>query len=78
MQLKVYSPEKIIFDEAVKSVIFPGTSGGFQILDLHAPFISSLKSGSIVIQTDSEERIIEIQSGFVEVLKDGISALVED
>mgnify|MGYP001353174716 CR=1 FL=1 len=78
MQLKVYSPEKIIFDEAVKSVTFPGTLGGFQILDLHAPFISSLKSGNIVIQTESEERVIEVESGFVEVLKHGISALVEE
>ena len=42
MQLEILSPEKILFTGEVDSVIFPGSQGKFQILNNHAPIISSL------------------------------------
>ena len=78
MNLKVYSPEKILFDEAVSSVKFPGIDGTFQILKDHAPMISALKEGNIVIHEEKGNKEIPIKGGFVEVLYNELSALVEE
>ena len=79
MQVVVYSPEKVLYDEKANEVFFPGTNGGFQIQSSHAAFVSSLKNGEIRLVKESGERVnIPISSGFVEVLDDKVSALIEE
>ena len=79
MQVVVYSPEKVLYDEKAKEVFFPGTNGGFQIQSYHASFVSSLKNGEIRLVKESGECVnIPIISGFVEILDDKVSALVEE
>ncbi len=77
MQLEILSPEKILFTGEVDSVIFPGSQGKFQILNNHAPIISSLSQGNIDYKINSKTNQIEIKRGIVEVLKNKISALIE-
>lgn len=55
MLLEVITPESKIFTGEVSAVQFPGMGGSFQVLNNHAPIISSLKSGEINI--DLEEGI---------------------
>ena len=77
MQLKILSPEKTLFTGEVDSVIFPGSQGKFQILNNHAPIISSLLQGNIDYKINSKTNQVEIKRGIVEVLKNKISALIE-
>ena len=42
LQLKIVSPEKVVFQGEVESVLVPGTLGSFEILNDHAPINSSL------------------------------------
>tara|TARA_B100001750_G_scaffold202002_1_gene177048 strand:+ start:11719 stop:11955 length:237 start_codon:yes stop_codon:yes gene_type:complete len=77
MQLEILSPEKTLFTGEVDSVIFPGSQGKFQILNNHAPIISSLSQGNINYKINSKTNQIEIKRGIVEVLKNKISALIE-
>ena len=49
MHLEILSPENKIFEGEVNSVIFPGSNGKFQILNNHAPLISFLKEGEILL-----------------------------
>ena len=77
MQLKILSPEKTLFTGEVDSVIFPGSQGKFQILNNHAPIISSLSEGNIDYKINSKNNQVEIKRGIVEVLKNKISALIE-
>ena len=77
MQLEILSPEKTLFTGEVDSVIFPGSQGKFQILNNHAPIISSLSEGNIDYKINSKNNQVEIKRGIVEVLKNKISALIE-
>jgi F-type H+-transporting ATPase subunit epsilon len=77
MQLEILSPEKTLFTGEVDSVIFPGAQGKFQILNNHAPIISSLSQGNIDYKINSKTNQVEIKRGIVEVLKNKISALIE-
>lgn len=55
MNVSILSPEKEIFQGQIKSVKVPGTLGQFQVLKNHAPIVSSLQSGEIVIVTSNGE-----------------------
>lgn len=77
MKLTIVSPEKVIYEGAATSVTVPGTKGAFEILDNHAPIISSLNSGKVIVRTDGHEEIFEINSGFVEVARNQVSVCIE-
>ncbi len=77
MQLDILTPEKKIYSGEASSVSLPGTEGHFQVLNHHAPLISSLKAGVIKFKTSSGETRVTAQSGFVEVLKNKVTVLVE-
>lgn len=78
LKLKIVSPERVEFEGDVLSVIVPGTLGRFEILENHAPIISSLEKGVVERQTlDGERAQIDIIGGFVEVQKNKVSICVE-
>ncbi len=78
LKLKIVSPERVEFEGEVLSVIVPGTLGRFEILENHAPIISSLEKGVVERQTlDGERTQIDIIGGFVEVQKNKVSICVE-
>ena len=77
LQLRIVSPEKIEFDGVIESVIVPGTMGQFEILNDHAPIISTLQKGMVEYTTKEGKSSLEIQGGFVEVQKNVVSICVE-
>ncbi len=77
LQLKIVSPEKIEFDGAVENILVPGTMGQFEILNDHAPIISTLQKGTVEYTTSEGKNSLEIQGGFVEVQKNVVSLCVE-
>ena len=77
LQLRIVSPEKVEYDGAVKSVLVPGTAGQFEILNDHAPIISTLQKGVVVYATKEGKVSLNILGGFVEVQKNVVSLCVE-
>ena len=77
MQLDIITPEKKVYSGEASSVVFPGTDGVFQILNNHAAMIASLKEGNIKVEDQKEITHIHITGGFVEVLANEVSVLVE-
>jgi len=77
MNLVILSPEKEIFSGAVKSVKVPGSAGQFEMLENHAPIVSSLAKGEVrVIKANGEKITLEVEGGFVEILNNEVSLLV--
>lgn len=77
LKLKIISPEKIEFDGPVESVLVPGTKGSFEILNDHAPIISSLQPGVVEYTTTEGKTSLAITGGFVEVQKNMVNLCVE-
>ena len=77
LQLKIVSPEKIEYDGVVESVLVPGTMGQFEILNDHAPIISTLQKGVVEYATKEGKISLNILGGFVEVQKNQVSLCVE-
>jgi len=78
MILEIITPEKELFSGEVTSVQFPGTNGEFEILNNHAPIISTLSEGDIRIITSSNntERF-SINGGVIEMQNNKIIVLAE-
>jgi F-type H+-transporting ATPase subunit epsilon len=78
MILEILTPERKIFSGDVYGVQLPGISGSFEVLDRHAPMVSALKAGSLKVLTDKTAAVsYKVQGGFVEVLNNKTTVLVE-
>ncbi len=78
MNLQILTPEKRLFSEDVYGVQLPGVDGLFEVLDKHAPLVSALGKGTIkVLKSKSATRSFAISSGFVEILNNRATVLVE-
>lgn len=77
MHLEILTPEKTYFSGEVESVTLPGAMGSFQILNHHAPLISSLIKGKLSFQTEGDTKTVEIGDGFVEVSDNKITVCID-
>ncbi len=79
MNVTVLTPRQEVFHGEAQAVKVPGTTGIFEILKGHAPIVSSLQKGVISIKTIQGEIVkFEIQHGFIEVLNNNVSILVNE
>jgi F-type H+-transporting ATPase subunit epsilon len=81
MNLEILTPERKLFSGNVYGVQLPGISGLFEVLEKHAPLVSALKAGRLKVLKDKNNSnnvtFFDIQSGFVEVINNNVTVLVE-
>ena len=90
MNLEIVSPEKTIFTGDIRSAYLPGSEGFFQILDNHAPIVSTLKKGIIQLSGQFENDMsknltldglnkatLSIESGVAEMKNNKLIILVD-
>ncbi len=79
LQFDLVSPERQLLSETVEMVVVPGMEGDFGVLVDHAPFISTLRPGVLVVTREggAEERIF-VRGGFADVTPSGLTVLAED
>ena len=77
MILEIVTPKQTFFSGEVDSVTLPGETGSFQILNNHAPLISSLKKGMLAFSVGGKESEMEITDGFVEVNHNNVTVLID-
>lgn len=76
MKVIIVSPEKKLFEGEASGVKLPGSKGRFEVLDRHAPIISTLKEG--IVECIGEKSFeIKIVGGFVEVAHNKVSVCIE-
>jgi F-type H+-transporting ATPase subunit epsilon len=78
MKLEIITPDKKLYDGQVKSATFPGTEGSFGVLNHHAPFVSTLKAGTIyLIEENNEKKDFVIKGGVAEIKQNTVIVLVD-
>lgn len=77
MILEILTPDKKIFQGEVTSVTVPGKQGSFEILNNHAPIISTLDDGKVTVRVTKAEQHFNILGGVVEVINNKIIVLAE-
>ncbi|HEY2864504.1 MAG TPA: F0F1 ATP synthase subunit epsilon [Casimicrobiaceae bacterium] len=77
IHVDVVSAEASIFSGEAEFVVLPGVMGELGIYPKHTPLITQIKPGAVRIKVpgQSEEQIVFVQGGFLEVQPDVVTVL---
>jgi F-type H+-transporting ATPase subunit epsilon len=76
-QFDLVSPEKLLFSGEVTQVDVPGSEGDFGVLAGHAPMVTTLRPGILVVYRDDGELRVVVNGGFAEVSPTGLTVLAD-
>ena len=78
MQLEVLTPGKTVFSGDIKLIKVPGSGGSFEVMNNHAPIISTLDAGEVRVVVDEDSiKSFNIDSGVIQVVANRIIVLAE-
>ena len=77
MHVTVISPEAATFDGPAESVVAPAFDGEVGILPRHAPFMTLLGEGALVVRAEGGERRFQVRGGFLQVVDDTVRVVAE-
>jgi F-type H+-transporting ATPase subunit epsilon len=77
MTLEIITPDRKVFSGEASAVTLPGSQGQFQVLNNHAPLVSTLARGPIVVQSTTGQQTFTVDGGVVEVLQNRVLVLAE-
>jgi F-type H+-transporting ATPase subunit epsilon len=76
-RLEIVTAEKMVFSDDVSALIVWGVEGQLGILPHHAPLMTMLQPGDLVIKKEKEEEVLAISGGFLEVRPDKVIVLAD-
>jgi F-type H+-transporting ATPase subunit epsilon len=77
LKLDIVTAERVVYSEEVDVVIAPGVEGQLGILPHHAPLMTILQSGELIVRKGGEEDSLAISGGFLEVRPDRVIILAD-
>jgi F-type H+-transporting ATPase subunit epsilon len=76
-RLEVVTAERMVFSDEVNMIVAWGAEGQLGILPHHAPLMTMLRPGDLLIRKDNEEEYLAISGGFLEVRPDKVVILAD-
>lgn len=77
IRLDIVTAERQVFSEDVDIVVAPGVEGQLGILPHHAPLMTMLQPGELVIRKGGQEFYLAVSGGFLEVRPDRVIILAD-
>jgi len=77
VEFSLVSPERHLVSVAAKAIQIPGVDGDMTVMSNHAPLISTLRPGVVVVDADQDRKEYIVFGGFVEIGDKGVSVLAE-
>ncbi len=77
VKFDIVTAERLVFSDQVDEVVVPGTEGQLAILPHHAPLMTMLKPGEVLLKKDNDEISLAVAGGFIEVRPDRIIILAD-
>lgn len=79
LHFELVTPERLVRSESVYMVTVPGTEGDFGVLEGHAPLMSTIRDGDLLVHRTqgAAPETIAIRGGFAEVNAKGLTVLAE-
>jgi len=76
-RLEIVTAERVVLSEDVDAVIAPGIEGQLGVLPHHAPLMTTLMPGELMVRKGGEEFSLAVSGGFIEVRPDRIIILAD-
>ena len=77
LHFELVSPARLLKSADVDMVVVPGTEGDFGVLPLHAPVVSTLRTGIVEVHDGGAAEKLLVVGGFAEVNAEGLTILAE-
>jgi F-type H+-transporting ATPase subunit epsilon len=77
IKLEIVTAERQVFSGDVTTIIAEGTEGQMTVLPKHAPLITMLAPGELIIRKDGDEQYLVISGGFMEVMPEKVIVLAD-
>ena len=79
LHFELVTPERLVRSDEVYMVTVPGSEGDFAVLEGHAPLMSTIRDGELLVQksANAAPEAIAIRGGFAEVNAKGLTVLAE-
>ena len=77
IKLEIVTAERQVFSDDVTAIIAEGTEGQMTVLPKHAPLITMLAPGELIVRKDTDEQYMVISGGFMEVMPEKVIVLAD-
>ena|SRR5947207_12316853 len=77
IQLRIVTPTRLVFDEAVDEVTAPGVLGQFGVLPNHIAFLTLLQPGELSYKQGGRTTRLALAGGYAEVLDNVMTVLAD-
>ena len=77
LKFEIVTAERIVYSDDVDIVVAPGVDGQLGILPSHAPLLTMLQPGELLVRKDGEETAVFVSGGFLEVMQNRVTVLAD-
>ena len=77
IRCEIVTVERLVYEDDVDSVLAPAVMGEIQILPDHAPLITALEPGELVVEKGGETEYFAIGGGYLEVLTNKVTVMAD-
>lgn len=77
MQLKIVTPEKVIYDGEINELIVPTVKGEIAILPHHVDLLTQIAEGEMTIKTKGKDHVLAVTGGFLQIVNNTITLLAD-
>ena len=77
MHVEIITAEERAYADDVEALVAPGIDGELGILPHHAPLITALQPGEIMVRKDGQESYMVVSGGFIEVMANQVTILAD-
>jgi len=77
LRFEIVTAERVVYSDDVDIVVAPGIEGQLGILPNHAPLLTMLQPGEVMVRKEGEETAIFVSGGFLEVMQNRVTVLAD-
>tara|TARA_B100001564_G_scaffold323046_1_gene302840 strand:+ start:92 stop:325 length:234 start_codon:yes stop_codon:yes gene_type:complete len=77
MTVEILTPDVVLYEGDATYLGLPGSDGSLGILNHHAPLVTTLREGEVVVKNDKDEQTFAVKGGTVEVLNNHVTILAQ-
>jgi F-type H+-transporting ATPase subunit epsilon len=77
LKLEIVTPEAVALSEDVEMVTLPGVEGEMGIYPQHVPLMTQIVPGEVIAKKGTQEFVLAVGEGFVEITGDRVSLLTD-
>ncbi len=78
MQFKIVTPEGVVYDSEIEKVTIPTEAGEITVLPTHAPIVSVLKPGELLVYKEGQAYSLAVSGGILEIRPTGEVIILAD